>query len=168
MVASSISPLVLIIAIRFIEQDLKLAMTLGAAALISALTLPLVVLVRGGMEDTPFQVVRVEDESTQVPAYLLTYLFPFAFASVETFSNWLAYGVFALLLLTLLFRTSLGLVNPLLLAFGIHTYLVETSAGSKIVLFAKQAPISGTSLTAFRVIGSCFKLRHITDGASNG
>jgi hypothetical protein len=162
------APLVGIIAIRLIEVAPEWAISLGAIAVLLLLFVPAVLAARRNVEARPMTVASVRDESAQVPAYLLTYVFPFAFATVDKGSAVWAYVVFGGLLLILLLRTDLSAVNPALLAAGVHSYSVVTKAGQTVTLIARKAPLPGSEILANQVAGGVFSLSTIVEGDANG
>lgn len=107
----------------------------------------------------PYTISSVRDESDQVPAYLLTYVFPFIFLSIANKADLLACLVFAFFLLVLVYRTDLAVVNPLLLTIGYHLYRVSTSHGTEIILLAKRRPAIGETIHAVRIADHTYKLR---------
>lgn len=164
LILSSLSPLIGIIAIRMVEASPIWAVSLGSVALLAAVSLPIAIFGRRAVADTPFTLVSIRDDSAQVPAYLLTYVFPFAFATADDTASFWAYGVFAALLLVLLARTELSLVNPILLAFGFHTYEVRTTGNRTISLISKTQPLPHSTFLAYQVAGSAFSFRRLVDG----
>lgn len=158
---SSMAPLVGIIALRVSEGSVTWAIILGVVAVLSGLLLPLIMAGRRSLEARPMTVATIQDESSQVPAYLLTYVFPFAFATVDSAAVGVAYGLFGVLLLVLLVRTDLGLVNPVLLAAGIHSYAVTTTAGATLTVLARAAPLPGSHILATPVAGDAYHLSKI-------
>jgi len=158
---SSMAPLVGIIALRVSEGSITWAIALGVIAVLLGLFLPLVMLGRRSLEARPIKVAAVKDESSQVPAYLLTYVFPFAFATVDSTAVWVAYGVFGGLLIVLLVRTDLGLVNPVLLAVGIHSYAVTTTGGAAVTVLARTAPLRGSQILATPIAGDAYQLSKV-------
>lgn len=161
---SSLAPLVGIVAIRMIDVDAAWAISLGVIAILFAVSLPVVLIARRGAVERPFRIESVQDDSPQVPAYLLTYVFPFAFASVDGPATMWAYLVFSLLLLVLLARTNLGLVNPILLAAGFHTFAATTSSKRTITLISRSTPAANSSVVAHHIVGNAFAFPRLVDG----
>lgn len=168
LVLSSLAPIVAIVAIRLIDIQPRWAIVLGLVALLFALALPLVLLARRRIEGQPFTVVTVRDDSSQVPAYLLTYVFPFAFAPADSVAVVIGYVFFGLLLVILLVRTDLGLVNPILLAVGLHIFVMDVQRGQSITLIAKSAPLVGSSILAHSITGNTFAFSHLANGDNHG
>lgn len=165
---SSLAPLIGIVAIRMTEVAASWAVALGIVAVLSATSLPVVMIARRQAGERPLTVASIRDDSGQIPAYLLTYIFPFAFATVDGPAAAWAYVVFALLLLVLLMRTDLGLVNPVLLAAGFHSFAVETAAGTSLTLIARRGPLVGSRIVAHPIAGETLGLGRIVEGDTNG
>lgn len=161
---SSVAPLVGIVAIRLIGIASEWAVGLGIISVLLMLFLPVVFAARRRIEARPMTIRSIRDESAQVPAYLLTYVFPFAFATIDSSSVVWAYAVFGVLLLVLLLRTELSSVNPALLAVGVHSYSVVTEAGQTITLMARKAPLPGSGVLAHQIAGGVFSLSSIVEG----
>ncbi|MCU1477601.1 MAG: hypothetical protein JWQ64_2294 [Subtercola sp.] len=160
--------MVAIVAIRLVDVQAGWALVLALVALLFALALPLVLLVRRKTTAQPFTVVAIRDESSQVPVYLLTYIFPFAFAPADSVAVLISYLFFGLLLVILLVRTDLGLVNPILLAAGIHIFVVRGQRDRSITLIAKSAPLVGSSILAHPISGNAFVFSHVATGDNHG
>jgi hypothetical protein len=165
---SALAPLLGIIAIRLASASPMWAVALGVVAVLLALFLPLILAARRSVEPRPINVASVRDESSQVPAYLVTYVFPFAFATVDGIEVVLAYAVFGLLLIVLLVRTDLGMVNPVLLAVGLHSYAVVTASGRALTVIAPKAPLPGSRILAHPVAGATYHFRSIIEGDLDG
>src|SRR5699024_8631546 len=83
----------------------------------------------------PISPKNVQDETMQIPTYLITFIFPFLFISdTPSCSTIVAYACFLVFLLALLFRTDMAIVNPALLIAGYHVYTVETDSDIKYVI----------------------------------
>lgn len=165
---SSLAPLLGIVAIRLAGTSPMWAVALGVIAVLLILFLPVILIGRRRVEPRPIAVVTVRDESSQVPAYLVTYVFPFAFATVDDVAVVLAYAVFGLLLVTLLVRTDLGLVNPILLAVGLHSYAVVTDGGKALTVIAAKAPLPASQILATPIAGATFRFRSLVEGDLHG
>jgi ABC-type uncharacterized transport system permease subunit len=158
---SSLSPLMAILAIRLSGDYMALAIVLTVMACGSAALLPVVLKARGATSPQPYTIAGVKDESGQVPAYVLAYIFPFLFVTIDNGRDLAAYVVFAALLVVLLLRTDLALVNPLLLAAGYHLYAVETNVGRTVVLVSRERPMAGNQVLVTRLSDSTYKLEKI-------
>lgn len=162
LVVSSMSPLIGIMAIRLIDLDSRLSIGLGICATIAALSLPAVLLARRSVEPQLITVGAVRNDSSQVAAYLVTYAFPFAFATSNSAATIAAYIVFGLLLLVLVWRTDLCLINPVLLAFGFHLFAVETVDGRSVTLISRDPPLVGSNLLAHRVLDGAYEFNSVS------
>jgi hypothetical protein len=151
LVASSFAPMAIIVAVRLSLTYPLVALLIGALGVLAVLSLLELVLARSMTNQQPFTLTSIRDESAQIPAFLLTYVFPFVFVAIGDWRDALAYGLFALLLLILIVRTDLVLVNPLLLAFGFHLYIVESSSGYHGILLSSKAPKVGETVQAVRL-----------------
>jgi hypothetical protein len=161
LLSSSLVPIFVVLAIRLSGKQCHTAAALVVISI--ALTALLIVVLQARRRTTaqPFAVDTIRDESQQIPAYLLTYIFPFLFLSVGGWRDVAAFLVFALLVLILLFRTDLALVNPLLLATGFHLYSLTTTSGKCLILVAKDKPSPGQSILAVRLSDTTYKLESI-------
>ncbi len=115
-------------------------------ALLFGLVLPVVIVARRKVEPQPIPVLSWRDESSQVPTYLISFIFPVAFAPSGGFEILIAYAFFGFLLFTLLARTDLCLVNPVLLAFGYRLFAGTDAVGRIVILVAKSAPVPGVAI----------------------
>lgn len=97
----------------------------------------------------------VEDRQSDVAAYLVTYLVPFATASVTSIQDTIAICVFLALLLVLYLTTDLISVNPLLALFELRLYKVEFDDARKVWLLAAH-PQAGSDLDVVRIFGSVY------------
>lgn len=163
LLASSFAPLLVIFAVRLEAEHWQIAIALAVLSLISLLCLPIVLKVRRRTAAQPFRVLELRDESQQVPVYLITYIFPLVFASIDGWQALVGFAIFGLLLVVLLLRTDLAMVNPFLLVVGIRIYTVRTSSGADIVLLAERRPFIGQDLTATRLSGSTYRLKQFIE-----
>jgi hypothetical protein len=157
--ASAFVPGLLIVAVRVwnINNTLVWSGLLVLAAGAATLSLSLLLGARATTNAQPLKITELEDESAQVPAYLLTYVFPFVFLDLEDRRDAVAYFLFALLLIILILRTDLWKVNPLLLLSGYHTYVVQRGNGTKSVMFARARPERGETVQVVNLTGGALK-----------
>jgi hypothetical protein len=127
----------------------------GFVAVVSVLAL---LRVRSTINEQPFVVTLVSDESTQVPAYLLTFVFPFVFLNARNWGDVAAYAVLGALVAVLVVRTDLVLVQPLLLAVGYHLYKIETSSGFTGLLLSSTRPLAGQTIGVVHLAPFALKL----------
>lgn len=158
---SSLVPLIFIVSIRLFDDALLWSLGLAVVSIIGAVSLPVVFFVRRSVGSRPFEVKEVRDESHQVPAYLLTYIFPLLFVTIDDWDTAAAYAVFAALLIVLMVRTDLALVNPLLLAFGYHLFALRNSTGQEIFLVSRLRPLVGSNILVKQLSGSLNKLDQV-------
>lgn len=138
LLCGAFAPAALIGGLRIIPCSLIAAAVLLAFAALAVLSLIALVRARSLVEPSPFAISEVADESAQVPAFLLTYLFPFVSLTITTPWDAVAYGVFVLILLVVLLRTELVLVNPVLLLGGLRIYRARNARGTELILFADR------------------------------
>lgn len=153
---TSLSPAILIFSIRLIPHFLWYAVV---GILVSLLLFPAAYWLlsnRRNISAEPVTPLSVYDESGQIPTYLITFIFPFLFVS-DTPSPYtiIAYVVFAVFMLALLFRSDVAVVNPALLIAGYHVYTVETASGS-IYVISRKCPVVNTTFNAHPVSGNLY------------
>jgi len=125
LVASAFAPMAIITAVRLSADYPLIAVLVAVLGLLAVLSLLELVLARSMTNQQPYTLVSIRDDSAQIPAFLLAYVFPFVFVTIGDWQDALAYGLFALLLVVLILRTDLVLVNPVLLVMGYRLYIVE-------------------------------------------
>lgn len=153
---TSLSPAILLVSIRLVPWFPGYAWIGIAAGIISFLGAYLVLVGRKKVGFHPITPQHVQDETDQIPTYLITFVFPFVFVSdTPSFYTLVAYGVFALFIMTLLFRTDVAVVNPALLLAGYHVYTVETVSGS-VKVISRRRPIIKTTFNAHPISGSLY------------
>jgi len=157
LVASSFAPMAMITAVRLSIDYFWLALVVGALGILAVLSLAELVQSRGSTNAQPYTLTSLRDESAQVPAFLLTYVFPFVFVTFGDWRDAAAYGLFALLLVVLLVRTDLVLVNPVLLVAGFHLYIIETSSGYRGMIISARHPRVGETIQAVTLPGGTLK-----------
>ncbi|QNN52315.1 hypothetical protein [Nocardioides mesophilus] len=113
---------------------------------------------RGTTNEQPYELIAVDDESAQVPAYLLAFVFPFVFVTGADWRDAVAYGAFAVLVGLLVLRTDLVLVQPVLLAAGYHLYKVQTTSGFGGIMLSSVRPQAGQTIHAVRLSATALKL----------
>jgi hypothetical protein len=163
LLASAFSPMLVIFAIRATEQSWLLAAVLLLLAVIAALGGLLLISERSLTNAQPFTIVGLRDESSQVPAYLLTDLFPFVTVGATTWQDWAVYLFFAAFLVLVLVRTDLVLVNPVLLALGYHLYVIESTTRQGIVMVSTRRPAVGQTIEAVHLTKGAVKLVSVVE-----
>lgn len=142
---SSLSPGVVVVAIRYLEQD----WWLGAIGfLVGVLLMPIGLLAvhqRGKVIPIPTQFRERRDETYQVPTYLVTFILPFLFVELQSLYSVAAYLVFIAFVATILSKIDISIVNPGLLIFGYRLYDMIGCAGERVTVISKTRP----SLTTF-------------------
>ncbi|MGY2872852.1 hypothetical protein ACVW00_000042 [Marmoricola sp. URHA0025 HA25] len=158
LILSAYAPMLLMFAVRLVGDHPRLALLLAAIALGSVVSLFAMVRARNALSADPFVLSSVKDESSQVPAFLLSYLLPFVTADVNKPSDLVVVGIFLALIVTLALGTDLVLVNPFLLLLGLHLYDVETSGGTRTLLLSHVEPRTGDTIQALPFAASGLKL----------
>ncbi len=90
----------------------------------------------------------MRDETAQIPTYVITYLFPLVILDHVTLIDGLVYAMFVALTLVLAARTSLVLVNPVLLLMNQRLFEVETRRGTRALLLSPDEPRVGQVIHA--------------------
>jgi hypothetical protein len=162
LLASSLVPALLVLAIRLYPSYNAGSVALAAAGLLLITVLARAMRARDATNAQPIMVTTVEDESNQVPGYVITYIFPFLFLSTGTIADLAACLVFALFALVLIYRTDLALVNPLLLILGYHLFRLGTTT-DKVILISKLRPLPGQTVIAVRIADRTYQFKSIAE-----
>jgi hypothetical protein len=163
LLAGAWSPAAFLLALRLSADHVAWTVGLAVAGVVAVASVLLLLLSRSGTNAQPFQLTSVKDESSQVPGYLLTFVFPFMFMDVNSWREGAAWGLFALLTATLVLGTDLVLVSPVLLLAGYHLYRVDTSSGFAGILLSSRRPIRGQTIEAVRLPRGALKLTSIQE-----
>jgi len=155
---SSLSPLFAIFAIRTWQTNRTISFVLTVLLLQAIVGLVWLFRARKQAASDPFRIKEVRDETSQVPAYLITYIFPFLFTESPGWTLVVAYCAFALLLLLMLARTDFGLVNPLLLIAGYHLYVIADSRGREAWVATKERPLAGQDCQLQNIAGALHRI----------
>lgn len=129
LLCSSLAPLLLIVGVRIWAAHTVVAGVILLAAIASVGSLLLLMNTRGTLSSQSFALETVEDESDQIPAYLVTYLLPFVTLNIAGISDLIGYLMLAGVLLLLVLRTDLIYVQPVLLVAGWHLYRTTVTGG---------------------------------------
>jgi hypothetical protein len=78
------------------------------------------------------------NRDSDVMAFFVTYVVPFAAAQDATGRTKLALAVFAIVIAALYVRSAIFYVHPLLLLAGYHVYEATTKAGVPIIVITRQ------------------------------
>jgi hypothetical protein len=163
LLSSGLVPALLVLTIRAFHSNRLASAILFIASLALTVMLARAMAARDTINPQPFAVEAIEDESVQVPAYIVTYVVPFLFLSINGSADLIACIVFAFFVLVLVYRTDLALVNPLLLIAGFHLFRLHTTAGNYLILIAKTRPLPGQTISAVKLSEKLYKLRHVVD-----
>lgn len=148
LIGSSYAPMLFMVAVRLEGGHPWAAIGMSVVAVMLVIALSRMVTQRSKLSPSPYLLVSVRDDTAQVPAYLITYLFPFVFLQDVSKNDLVVYCVFMALVVVLAARTQLVLVNPLLLLLGLHLYEIETKNGTKAILLSRSTPKVGAVILA--------------------
>jgi hypothetical protein len=95
-----------------------------------------------------FGVSKVEDQGSEVAAYLATYLLPFVTLSEPSDRDVISYLLFILVAALIYIQSDLLQINPVLYLFRRRVVKVTTKAGWQAYLVTRQAPLPGESILA--------------------
>ena len=84
------------------------------------------------------EVTSSRNRDSDVMAFFVTYVVPFAAAQDATGRTKLALAVFAIVIAALYVRSAIFYVHPLLLLAGYHVYEASTEAGVPIIVITRQ------------------------------
>lgn len=163
LLSSGLVPALLVLAIRVFHSSRIAAAILFVASLFLTVMLARAMRARDSINAQPFIINTVEDESAQIPAYLVTYIVPFLFLSISGRADLVAGLVFAFFVLVLVYRTDLALVNPLLLVVGLHLLRLRTVSGVNLILVAKDRPLPGQTIRAVKLSERLYKLVDVSE-----
>lgn len=155
---SSFAPLLGIFALRASRQHLWLTIVLVVVMVAVTLLLVAAMQVRSTVTLQPLVVGDPSDESSQIPTYLLTYLFPFIFVSTNGWQDVVAYAVFAALLALLLWQSDVALINPLLLAVGFRLYAFSRG-NERVIIVSRKRLSNGSRVLAYQLSPNAYKFQ---------
>lgn len=161
LLASGLVPALIVLAIRLYPHHHAASMALIVPSILLIAVLARAMRARDATNAKPILILTVEDDTNQVPSYVITYVFPFLFLSMDTTADLVACIAFALFALILVYRTDLALVNPLLLVVGYHMFRATTAA-EKLILVSKVRPLPGQTATAVRIADRTYQLKTVT------
>ncbi|WP_125458684.1 hypothetical protein [Rhodococcus sp. 1168] len=122
-------------------------LTVGLALLLFPIGL-LTVYSRRSIEPVPTQIDSIKDETLQIPTYLVTFILPFLFVTVDDPYNLAAYSVFMLLVILMLVRTEISIINPGLLFIGFKIFDATTREGTSVMVISKTKPRVNSTIYA--------------------
>ena len=166
LVASSYAPMLFMLGIRLAADYPIWAIICAVVGFLLVVDVLALTLRRSRLAPSPFELIAVKDETAKIPAYLLTYLFPFVFLRDVNRVDLLVYCVFFLLVVVVALNTQLVLVNPFLLMLGLHLYDVETRHGLRTLLLSAEEPRVGQTIQA--VPFAAGGMKQITGGQPGG
>lgn len=113
----------------------------GAVAVFSIFGLVIIWKLKSNDSDNDKEQITLKEShnrDSDVMAYFVTYIVPFAVVDKPDLRIKMALGVFALIIAALYLRSSDTYVNPFLLLSGLHIYDAVTSEGLPITLLTRQ------------------------------
>lgn len=140
---SAYAPMLLMIAVRCVPGHPCIAAALAAIAVLLVVQVVLLVNARNGLAAEVHDVRSVDDETAQVPAYLVTYVLPIILLRDATTQDLVVLGMYFGLALWLAASSQLVLVNPVMLLIGLRLYVVELDAGRKALMLSRGRPRPG-------------------------
>lgn len=147
---SSYSPLFLILAIRFDQPSLQIAM--GAVALAGVILLGALLLLAMRGEPREHVVSQVEDRGGEVAAYIATYLLPLIVLTVPTVPDLVGYGLFLVVSAVIFVQSRMIYINPLVYLTGRRILAVTTEADETIFIINRKSIRLGEHIWAHDVI----------------
>lgn len=149
---SSLAPALIIAGIRLVDAHRLLSVLLVALGIIALLLTPLVLFLRRHAGRRELTVSNIKDESSQIPTYLITFVFPFLFLSEDMSRSLIAsYIGFVGFMALLLYRTPLSLINPAMLVQGYRVYSVDILERGGAYIISKTPPLPSQPTYAKRV-----------------
>lgn len=154
---SALAPAFIIAGLRLYDAQRSLSVALLSLGVIAFLLTPLVLFLRRNAGRQELTVSNVKDESSQIPTYLITFIFPFLFLSEQMSSPLIAsYIAFAVFMAVLLYRTSLSLINPFMLIVGYHVFSVDIAGQGSAYIISKEPPLPSQSTYTRRIAKGLF------------
>lgn len=135
---SSYAPLLALFAILDSFGQGWPSMVCAAAAAVSVFALWVVWNLVGRSAGDWLQLESSRNRDSDVMAFFVTYVVPFAAAQDANGRTRIALGVFALVIAALYVRSAIFYVHPLLLLAGYHVFEATTPAGIPIILVTRQ------------------------------
>jgi len=168
LIAGAWSPALVLLGVRLSTIGWIYTVIFELLALVAALNLVLLVRARSATNEQPFVITFIEDQGSDVPAYLITIVFPFVFLDLQTWQDTVVWAMFAGLTGLLMVRTDLALTNPALVLAGYRMYRIHTSTGYSGVLLSRTPVRCDDSILAVRLAHGAVKLvQNTTDGEND-
>ena len=136
--ASSYAPLLALFAILDSFGRGWPSVVCAAVAAGSVLALVVVWAMGGSSAGNWLELTSSRNRDSDVMAFFVTYVVPFAAAQDATGRTKLALAVFAIVIAALYVRSAIFYVHPLLLLAGYHVYEATTKAGVPIIVITRQ------------------------------
>lgn len=139
--ASSLAPALIIAGLRLCNVHRATSVTLLVLGVIAFALTPIVLFLRRNAGIQELTVSNIKDESSQIPTYLITFVFPFLFLPEQMNGPLVAsYIAFAAFIALLLYRTTLALVNPAMLIAGYRIFSVDIEGQGGAHIISKGPP----------------------------
>lgn len=107
--------------------------------------------------------VEVKEHSSVVAGYLATYLLPFVAAPPKTAGDWLGYGIYFLVLITVFVRSDFAVINPTLYLAGRQVVSATRTLPSheapshsdteQVLVICRYPPRPGATVPLVRFVG---------------
>ncbi len=147
MFASSYAPLLALLALRFEDRRLQLALA-AVAFVFLADTVRIAVVVPRRVGSSPHTISAVADEGAQVSGYLATYLLPFIAVPTPRVVDVIAYALFIAIAGVVAVRSNLTHINPTLYLLGYRLVSITTAEGFQGSAVVRGRFQPGSVLTA--------------------
>lgn len=137
---SSLAPGVVVVSMRHLGDHTCAGVIGIAIGVLFTILGMLTIRTRGKTKPIPTELAQLKDETYQIPTYLVTFILPFLFVEVKDLATIGAYGVFILLVATILYKNDISIVSPALLIRGFRLYDAVDSEYRNITVISKSPP----------------------------
>lgn len=96
---------------------------------------------------------KPKDQGGFAAGYLASYLLPFLGAGGFNYGDYLAHGIFFLVLWVIFVRSDLALLNPTLYLLGWRIAECEGKTGNRVLLLCRYAPAEGEQIRVVKFLG---------------
>jgi hypothetical protein len=143
---SSYSPLFAILALRFEKAPIVIGCAVLAALGLAAAAW--VLASESAKGPASFEVDEIEDQGSQVIAYLASYLLPFVTLAEPSDRDVVGYMLFLVVLALVYVQSDLLQINPILYLFRRRVVKVTTKASWQAYLITRRLPLPGETILA--------------------
>lgn len=157
---SGLFPAILIVGIKFWDVNPCISIGVIAIAALLSQSWRLVQWMSRNSTVSGIDVAEYENDSTQIPTYIITFIFPFIFLNFENqpMSEKMSYLVFGAIIFVLMLRSPYAYINPSLLLSGYSTYKVKDCNGNFYIVIAKPKQISKSIIHARIISDNIYKV----------